>query len=143
MINKWLQITTNNYKKTSLHQIHLPFYGRTIKLEIKEFTNVKLLFELQFFEKSIKAKIKQLTTKKHFKSNPFINSPYKKLCIKKLKNHELLRELPFYNDINISRKERAFTVYVETYKVEIIDNKSLSDSLSVSKNSIKIYLMIY
>ena len=29
-------------------------------------------------------------------------------------------------------------MYAETYKVEIINNKSLSDSLSVSKNSIKI-----
>ena len=27
--------------------------------------------------------------------------------------------------------------YVETYKVEIINNKNLSDSLSVSKNNIK------
>ena len=33
--------------------------------------------------------------------------------------------------------KRAFKGYVETYKVEIINNKSLSDSLSVSKNSIK------
>ena len=29
-------------------------------------------------------------------------------------------------------------MYAETYNVEIINNKSLSDSLSVSKNSIKI-----
>ena len=57
--------------------------------------------------------------------------------IKKLRIFELLRELPLYNDINISRKERAFKGYVETYKVEIIDNKSLKDSLSMSKNSIK------
>ena len=33
--------------------------------------------------------------------------------------------------------KRAFKGYVEAYKVEIINNKSLSDSLSVSKNSIK------
>ena len=45
--------------------------------------------------------------------------------------------LPLYDDINISRKKRAFRGYVETYKVEIINNKNLSDSLSVSKNSIK------
>ena len=37
----------------------LPFYGRTIKPSIKEFTNAKLLSELPFFEESIKAKIKQ------------------------------------------------------------------------------------
>ena len=54
-----------------------------------------------------------------------------------MKNYELLRELPFYDDINISRKERAFRGYAETYKVEIINNRNLSDSLSVSKNSIK------
>ena len=48
---------TNNYKKTSLHQIHLPFYGRTIKLEIKEFTNVKLLFELHFLKNLSKPKL--------------------------------------------------------------------------------------
>ena len=28
-------------------------------------------------------------------------------------------------------------IYAETYKIEIINNKNLSDSLSVSKNSIK------
>ena len=59
-------------------------------------------------------------------------------CVKKLRNLELLQELPFYDDVNISRKERAFKRYAEIYKVEIINNKSLSDSLSVSKNSIKI-----
>ena len=35
----------------------LPFYGKTIKPRVKEFTNAKLLTELPFFEKSIKAKI--------------------------------------------------------------------------------------
>ena len=37
----------------------------------------------------------------------------------------------------VSRRERAFKGYAETYKVEIINNKSLSDLLYVSKNSIK------
>ena len=45
--------------------------------------------------------------------------------------------MPLYDDNNISRKERAFRRYVETCKVEIINNSSLSESLSVSKNSIK------
>ena len=43
----------------------LPFYGKTIKSKVKEFTNAKLLSELPFFEKSIKAKIKQLSTKNY------------------------------------------------------------------------------
>ena len=54
-----------------------------------------------------------------------------------MKNYELLRELPFYNDINISRNERVLRGYAETYKVEIINNRNLSDLLSVIKNSIK------
>ena len=54
-----------------------------------------------------------------------------------MKNYELLNELPFYEDINISRKEMAFRGYAETYKVEIINDKSLSDLLYVTKNSIK------
>ena len=111
---------------------HLPFYGKTIKPRIKEFTNAKLWSKLPFFEKPIKAKIKQLSTKELFSKQPI-----KKPRVKKLSNHELLRELTFYDDINISRKERAFKKYAETHEVEIINNKSLSDSLSVSKNSIK------
>ena len=115
----------------------LPFYGKTIKSKVKEFTNAKLLSELPFFEKSIKAKIKQLSTKKLLSEQPFYKQPIKNSRIRKIRNFELLRELPFYDDINISRKERAFRGYAETYKVEIINNRNLSDLLSVIKNSIK------
>ena len=114
----------------------LPFYGKTIKPKIKKFTNAKLLSELPFFKKPIKAKIKQLTTKKLLQEQPFYKQSIKKPRIKKLKNYELLLELPFYDDINISRKERALRGYAETYKVDIINNKNLSDSLPVSKNAI-------
>ena len=125
----------SSYIKNLLKQ--LPFYEKTIKLRIKNFTNAKLLSELPFFEKPKKVKIKQLTTKKLLQEQPFYKQPIKKPLIKKLSKQELLRELPFYDDISISRKERALRVYAETYKVEIINNKSLSDSLSLSKNSIK------
>ena len=114
----------------------LPFYGKIIKPRIKEFTNAKLLSELPFFGKPIKAKIKQLSTKKLLQKQPFYKKSIKKPRIKKLKNYELLRELPFY-DINISKKGRVFRGHAETYKAEVIDNKSLSDSLPVSKDSIK------
>ena len=116
---------------------HLPFYGKTIKPRIKKFTNAKLLSELPFFEKPIKAKIKQLNIKKLLNEKPFYKQPIKKPRIKKLSNQELLRELPFYDDINISRNEKALRGYAETYEVEIINNRNLSDLLSVSKNSIK------
>ena len=124
-----------SYIKNLLKQ--LPFYEKTIKPRIKKFTNAKLLSELPFFEKPKKAKIKQLTTKKLLQEQPFYKQPIKKPRIKKLSNQELLRELPFYDDINISRNERALRGYAETYKVEIINNSNLSDSLSASKNSIK------
>ena len=114
----------------------LSFYVKTIKSRIKEFTNAKLLSELPFFEKPIKAEIKQLSTKKQLSKQPYYKQPIKKPRVKKLCNLELLRELTFYGDINISRKERAFKRYAKTYKVEIINDKSLSDSLPVSKNSI-------
>ena len=78
-----------------------------------------------------------MSTKKILSKQPFYKQPIKKPRIKILRNFKLLHELPFYNDANISRKERAFKGYAETYKVEIINNKSLSDLLYVSKNSIK------
>ena len=115
----------------------LPFYGKTIKPRVKEFTNAKLLSELPFFEKPIKAKIKQLSIKKLLSEQPFYKQPIKKPRIKKLSNQELLRELPFYDDINILRNERTFRGYAKTYKVEIINNRNLSDSFSVRKNSLK------
>ena len=55
--------------KNVLKQI--PFYGKTIKPRIKEFTDAKLLSESPFFEKPIKAKIKQLSTKELLSKQPF------------------------------------------------------------------------
>ena len=115
----------------------LPFYGKTIKSKIKKFINTKLLSELPFFKKPTKAKIKQLTNKKLLQEQPFYKQPIKKHVLKKLSNHELLRELPFYDDINTSRNERALRGYAETYNVEIVNNRNLTDSLFMSKNSIK------
>ena len=115
----------------------LPFYGKTIKSRIEKFTNAKLSSKLPFFEKPIKAKIKKLTTKKLLQEQPFYKTTYKKPHIKTLSNYNLLRELPLYDDINISRNEWVPKGYAETYKEEIINNKSLSDLFSVSKNSIK------
>ena len=128
---KIMSLQDNNLLK------QLPFYGKTIKPGIKEFTNGKLLSELPVFEKPIKAKIKQSTTKKLLQEQSFYKQPIKKLGIKKLKNYELLRELPFYDDINILRKEKTFKQYAETYDIEIIQNKNLSNSLVISKPAIK------
>ena len=45
--------------------------------------------------------------------------------------------LPFCDDVSISRKRRAIENYAKTFEVGTIDNKSLSNSLFLSKNSIK------
>ena len=78
-----------------------------------------------------------MSTKELLSKQPFYKQPINKPHVKKLSNLELLRELPFYDEINISREEKAFKKYAETCQVQVINNKSLSDSLSVSKNSIK------
>ena len=56
-------------------------------------------------KKPKKAKIKQLTTKKLPQELPVSKHPIKKPRIKKLSNQELLRVLPCYDDINISRRK--------------------------------------
>ena len=143
----WKTAPTENYKilnsSNKLFCLYLyllkqlPFYGKTIKSRIKKCTNAKLLSELPFFEKPKKAKIKQLTIKNLLQEQPFSKQPIEKPCIKKLSNQELLRELPFYDKINILRNKRTFRGYAETYKVEIINYRNLSDLLSVIKNSLK------
>ena len=59
--------------------------------------------------------IKNLTIKELLQEQLFYKQPIKKPCIKKLSNQELLRELPFYDDINISKNQRTFRGYAETY----------------------------
>ena len=57
--------------------------------------------------------------------------------IKRLKNIDLLAELPFYNQLNIIRTEHAFSGYAMSYKVEIVDQKDVIIQLEASKSSIK------
>ena len=80
-----------------------------------------------------------MNIKKLLSEQPSYKQPIlkKKRGIEKLSNQELLRELPFYGDINISKNKKTFRGYDKTYKVEIINNTNLRDLLSVSKNSIK------
>ena len=81
--------------------------------------------------------MKPLTNKQLLSEQPFYKQPIRKPRSKKLTNQELLQVLPFNDDVGILRKRRAFTNYGKTYEVETIDNKILSDSLFLSKNSIK------
>ena len=68
---------------------------------------------------------------------PFFNVSIDKPKIKRLKNIDLLAELPFYDQLNIIRTEHEFSGYEMSYKVEIVDKTDLIVQLETSKSSIK------
>ena len=63
--------------------------------------------------------------------------PIEKPKIKRLKNIDLLYELPFYNQLNIIKTDHAFSGYAMSYKVETVDKKDMTVQLEASKSSIK------
>ena len=60
-----------------------------------------------------------------------------KSIIKRLKNIDLLIELPFYNQLNIIETGNAFSGYAMSCKVKIVDKKDVIVQLVASKSSIK------
>ena len=73
----------------------------------------------------------------YFKELPFYNKFIEKPKTKRLKNVDLLAELPFYDQLNIAKTDQAFERYARSYKVEIVDKKDLIVQLEASKSSIK------
>ena len=73
----------------------------------------------------------------YFKELPFYNKHIKKPKIKRLKNIDLLSELPFYEELNVIKTNHAFRGYAMSYKVEIIEKKDPIKQLEASKLSIK------
>ena len=61
----------------------------------------------------------------YFKELPFFNTSIEKPKIKRLKNIDLLAELPFYDQLNIIKTDQAFKWYARSYRVEIVDKKDL------------------
>ena len=57
----------------------------------------------------------------YFKQLPFFNVSIKKPKIRRLKNIDLLSELPFYDQLNIIKTDQAFKGYAVSYKVKIVD----------------------
>ena len=64
--------------------------------------------------------------------NALIEKPY----IKRLNNIDMLRELPFYNELSIVKTSKAFKRYARSYSIEITDSKDPSVQLAISKSSI-------
>ena len=63
----------------------------------------------------------------------FIDTPR----IKNLSNIQLLRELPFYDDLNIIINKAAFRGYSKSYEIEIIDKIDVIAQLKSSEISLK------
>ena len=57
----------------------------------------------------------------YFKQLPFFNVSIKKPKIRRLKNIDLLSELPFHDQLNIIKTDQAFKGYAVPYKVKIVD----------------------
>ena len=69
----------------------------------------------------------------YFKEIPFYNKPIEKRKIKCLKNIDLLPELPFYEDLSITKTNHEFRGNAMNYKVEIIERKDPFNQLEASK----------
>ena len=69
----------------------------------------------------------------YFKEFPFHN----KHIEKRLRNIDLLSELPFYEELNVIKANHAFRGYTMSYKVEIVGKKDPIKQLEASKSSIK------
>ena len=57
----------------------------------------------------------------YFKELPFYKKYSKKTKIKRLKNIDLLSELPFHEELNVIKIDHAFRGYAMSYIVEIVD----------------------
>ena len=73
----------------------------------------------------------------YFKELPFYNKYIKKPKIKRLKNIDLLSELPFYEELNVIKTNHAFRGYAMSYKVELVAKKDSIEQLETTKSSIK------
>ena len=74
--------------------------------------------------------------KELFKILPFYNTFIEVPKVKKLNNVELLKELPFYDELSIVKNKTAFSGYVQSYKIEIVDKRDVIVQLTVSELSI-------
>ena len=64
-----------------------------------------------------------------FKLLQFYGSYIEKPEIKKLNNVQLLKELLFYDELSIVKNKNAFSVYAQSYKIEIVDKKRCDYSI--------------
>ena len=73
----------------------------------------------------------------YFKELPFSNKHIEKPKDKRVKNIDLVSELPFYEETNVIKTNRAFRGYAMSYKVELVEKKDAIEQSEASKPSIK------
>ena len=73
---------------------------------------------------------------KIFKILPFFNTYTEIPEVKKFNNVQLLKELPFYDELSIVKNKIAFSGYAQSYKIEIVDKRDVVVQLKASKISI-------
>ena len=73
---------------------------------------------------TIKTKIKSHPVAvDYFKEIPFYIKSIEKPKIKRLKNIDLLSELPFYEELNVIKTNHAFRGYAMSCKTELVEKK--------------------
>ena len=72
-----------------------------------------------------------------FKILPFYSSHIDQPKIKKINNVQLVKELPFYDELSIVKNKTAFSGYARSYKKEIADKRDVIVKLKASKISIR------
>ena len=72
-----------------------------------------------------------------FQELSFYKTYIEKPNVTKVKNIDLLSELPFYEELSIVKSDQAFEGYEMGYKVEVIEKTYPLIQLKSSKSSIK------
>ena len=59
--------------------------------------------------------------KRSFKRQPFFKASFKKTYTKRLNSINSVREIPFYDELNIVKTWKAFQGSSRSYSIEVID----------------------
>ena len=96
--------------------------------------NIFVIYNKDSSKKKKKKKIKaHPNVINYFKELPFYNKYVEKPKIKRLKNIDLLSELPFYEELNVIKRDRSFRGYAMSHKVKISEKKDPLIQLEASK----------
>ena len=75
--------------------------------------------------------------KKFLKELPFYKAVIGKAYVKRLNKIDMLRQPPFYDELNIVKTSKAFKGYERSYRDKVIDSKDPSVELTICRPSIK------